>query len=57
MNVMQETIMPLFYKLGWMVVIGAVVSVAIKRLSSWFNDPKRKGDRAEKAVADRLKRR
>ena len=57
MNVMQETILPMFYKLWWMVLIVALVPIVKRWLSSWFNDPKRKGDRAEKAVADRLKRR
>ena len=57
MNVMQDTIMPLFEKFWWIAPIVVLVPIAIRRLSSWFNSPKRKGDRAEKAVANRLERR
>ena len=54
MNVMQETILPLFEKFWWIAPIVVLVPIAVRRLSSWFNSPKRKGDRAEKAVANRL---
>ena len=57
MDVMQDTIMPLFEKFWWIAPIVVLVPIAIRRLSSWFNSPKRKGDRAEKAVANRLERR
>ena len=42
MNV-QETILPMFYKLGAIVIIGAVASIALKMFFSWLSSPKQKG--------------
>ena len=44
MNVMQETIVPLFYKLGWTVVIVTVASIALKLFFYWLKSPKRKAN-------------
>ena len=44
MNVMQETIVPLFYKLGWTVVIVTVASIALKMFFYWLKRPRRKSN-------------
>ena len=38
----------------WIFAILISASIALKLFFSWFNSPKRKGDRAEKAVVNRL---
>ena len=55
MNV-QETILPMFYKLGAIVIIVTVASIALKMFFSWLSSPKQKGKRGEKLVAVRLRK-
>ena len=55
MNV-QETILPMFYKLGAIVIIVTVASIALKMFFSWLSSPKQKGKRGEKLVAGRLRK-
>ena len=44
MNIMEETILPLFYKLGWTVVIVTVATIALKMFFYWLKSRERRAN-------------